>query len=91
MIPVAILTTETLNASLINSTTIRFGATGTEASPVKSALEDVDGDGRIDLMLHFKTQHTALQCGATSAALKGETSDGRTIGGSDSIVTVGCH
>jgi hypothetical protein len=54
VIPVAILTTETFNASTVNPTTIHFGATGTEAAPVQSDLEDVDGDGDIDI-LHFKT------------------------------------
>ena len=55
MISVAILTTETFNASTVNPTTIHFGATGTEAAPVQSDLEDVDGDGDIDMILHFKT------------------------------------
>ncbi|MCM3904970.1 MAG: S8 family serine peptidase [Pyrinomonadaceae bacterium] len=91
VIPVAILTTETFNASIVNPTTIRFGATGTEAAPVQSALEDVDGDGDIDMILHFKTQNTAIQCGKTSASLTGQTFDGRAIEGSDSIVTVGCR
>ena len=91
VIQVAILTTGTFNASLVNPTTIRFGVTGTEATPARSALEDIDGDGRIDMMLHFKTQHTAIQCGGIFASLKGETFDGRTIEGTDSIVTVGCR
>ena len=91
VIPVAVLTTETFHASTVNPTTVRFGATGTEAAPVQSALEDVDGDGDIDIMLHFRTQNTAIQCGKTSASLTGQTFDGRAIEGSDSIVTVGCR
>jgi hypothetical protein len=91
VIPVSILTTETFRASAVNLTTVRFGATGTEAAPAQSALEDVDGDGDIDMMLHFKTKDTAIQCGETSASLTGQTVDGRAIEGSDSIMTVGCN
>ena len=34
----AILTTATFNATTVNAATVRFGATGTEAAPVKYAL-----------------------------------------------------
>jgi serine protease len=91
VIPVAILTTETFNATTVNPTTVRFGATGSEAAPVHSTLEDVDGDGNIDMILHFKTQDTGIQCGKTFASLTGQTFDGRAVEGFDSIVTVGCR
>ena len=90
VIPVAILTTDIFNASNVDSATVRFGASGTEAPPVQSALADVDGDGRIDMILHFRTQATAIQCGKTSAFLTGQTFEGGAIEASDSIVTVGC-
>lgn len=90
VIPVAILTTETFDAATVDSTTVLFGPSGTEAAPVKSALQDVDGDGDIDMILHFNTQTTGIQCGDTSATLTGETLDGQMIKGSDDINTVGC-
>jgi 2-keto-4-pentenoate hydratase len=43
--PVAILTTDSFDATTVDSSTVLFGATGNEAAPVHSALEDVDGDG----------------------------------------------
>lgn len=89
-IPVAILTTDTFDATTVDPATVRFGATGTEAAPVHSALEDVDGDGDTDLILHFSTQDTGIACGDISAFLTGETVSGQTIEGSDSINTVGC-
>lgn len=89
-IPVAILTTDSFDASTVDPTTVRFGSTGTEASAVHWALEDVDGDGDIDLILHFNTQQTGILCGDTSASLTGETYEGQTIEGSDIILTVGC-
>jgi hypothetical protein len=91
VIPVAILTTDTFDATTVNPATARFGKTGTEAMLVQSALEDVDGDGDTDLILHFNTQDTGIQCGDTSASLTGETFSGQAIQGSDSIVTVGCR
>ena len=88
--PVAILTTATFDATTVNPATVRFGATGTEAAPLHTALEDVDGDGDIDLILHFRTQATGIQCGDTSASLSGQTLNGQQIHGSDSVRTVGC-
>jgi len=90
MIPVAILTTDTFDAITVDPTTVLFGPTGTEAVPVHTALEDMDGDGDTDMILHFNTQATEIQCGDTSASLTGETFSGQIIEGSDSIKTVGC-
>jgi len=90
VIQVAILTTDTFDATTVDPTTVLFGPTGTEAAPVQFALDDVDGDGDTDMILHFNTQATGIQCGDTSASLTGETSDGSPIRGSDSINTVGC-
>ncbi|MFN8491658.1 MAG: hypothetical protein U0350_28930 [Caldilineaceae bacterium] len=89
-IPVAILTSATFNALAVNAATVRFGAKGTEAAPVLVAVEDVNGDGRPDLLLHFNTQETRLQCGQTSALLTGETLGGQAIHGADVIQTVEC-
>ncbi len=90
MIPVAILTTDSLDATMVDPATVRFGRSGSEAAVAKSAQEDVDGDGRLDLILHFRTQQTGIRCGDTSAALTGETLSGEPVLGSDAITTVGC-
>lgn len=90
VIPVAILTTDTFDATTVDSTTVLFGPTGTEAAPVQSALEDIDGDGDTDMILHFNTQETGILCGDASAFLMGETLGGQAIEGADSIKTVGC-
>lgn len=91
VIAVAILTTDSFDATTVDWTTVLFGTTGTESAPVRFALEDVDGDGDVDMILHFRTQGTGIACGSTSATLTGKTFGGQTIEGADSIHTVGCN
>jgi hypothetical protein len=91
VIPVAILATNTFDITTINPSTVRFDATGTEAAPVQVALEDVNSDGRLDLLFHFNTQDTGIQCNETSASLTGKTVSRQVIEGSDAITTVGCR
>ena len=91
MIPVAILTTDTFEASTVDPLTVRFGRTGTEASEAhnKGHIEDADGDGDLDMVLHFRFGDTGIQCGDTEATLTGQTNDGKQIRGTDAIQTVG--
>jgi len=49
----------------------------------------VDGDGDIDLVLHFRFGESGIACGDVEAELIGETFDGQAIRGSDAIRTVG--
>ena len=88
VIPVAILSTNTFNASNVNPLTVRFGRTGTEASPLHWTLQDVNGDGLSDLVLQFSTQSTRLQAGDTQATLMGMTSDGTPFRGFGVIQTI---
>jgi len=81
VIPVAILTTEDFDAATVDPETVVFAG----ASPKHYALEDVDGDGDYDLILHFKTQETDIQPGDTEACLIGQTYDGLPIVGCDSV------
>lgn len=90
-LPVAILTTPTFDATSVDPITVRFGATGTEATPVHYSLGDVDGDKKIDLILHFNTQDTGIRCGGTMAYLSGKSFSGQAVWGADSINVVGCN
>jgi hypothetical protein len=87
-VPVAILTTEDFDASTVDVSTIQFGPGA--AQPVHFALEDVDGDTDWDLVLQFKTQDTGIICSDTDVTLTGETIEGVSFTGTDSIRTVGC-
>ena len=91
VIPVAILTTDDFDASTVAPGTERFGPDEAVIAHRSGHFEDVDLDGDTDLMLHFRTQETGIQCGDTEATLTGETFDGQSFQASDSIVTVGCH
>lgn len=91
VIPIAILTTDTFDATTVDPLSVEFGPNGTTEAHAKGHIEDVDMDGDLDLVLHFKTQKTGIQCGDTEALLAGETFDSQPIEGSDSINTVGCE
>jgi YVTN family beta-propeller protein len=91
VVPVAVLGDAAFDPALVDVTTVRFGASGTEAAPRHFALEDVDGDGRVDLILQFSTHDTGVQCGDTVASLTGTTRSGKRFGGTDSVTTVGCR
>jgi len=89
-IPVAILSNSKFDATTVNINTALFGVTGNEATPYKSALEDVNEDGKTDIILHFITQDTGVKCGDKEAKITGETLSGTTFEGTDSINTVSC-
>ena len=71
------------------------------AVPVHWALEDVNGDGRLDLLLRFHTPDIGIRCGYTPASIIGETfpvplpeGEGfeiQPIRGIDTFRTVGCN
>jgi hypothetical protein len=60
-INVAIFSVNGFNATTIDSSTVRFGATGTEAVPINVALRDVDGDGDRDMVVRFEIQDTGIK------------------------------
>ena len=57
---------------------------------VTGHAEDVDSDGDLDMVLHFKARDAGITCGDTEATLTGETIGGVPIEGTDAIKTPGC-
>jgi hypothetical protein len=49
----------------------------------------VDGDGDIDLVFHFRLGDTDLSCDSTEGTLTGETFDGQSVEGTDSVNMIG--
>lgn len=85
-IGVAILSTETFDATSVDTGTVRFGT----ATVVNATIKDVNGDGRPDMVLNFNTTDVGIACGDASAFLTGATLSGQLLQGSDTIRTVGC-
>jgi concanavalin A-like lectin/glucanase superfamily protein len=91
VIPVAVLSTQTFEATTVNPSSVRFGPGGARDAHTEGYIEDVNHDGKPDVVFHFRTQATGIKCGDASAFLTGQTLDGQAITGSDSIKTVGCN
>lgn len=89
-IALAIPTTASFDAAMVNPATVRFGPTGTEAPAASHALDDFDRDGDEDLVLRFRTEQTGIRCGDTSAMLTGRTHAGIFVRASVAITTTGC-
>jgi hypothetical protein len=90
VIPVAIISNSTFDATQVYIPSVRFGRAGTEAPIVTHSYQDTNGDGRLDVVMQFRTQSTGIQCGDTMAKLTGQTTGGTQVNGSDVIRTVGC-
>lgn len=100
MLPVAILTTPGFNAADVEPSTVTLGDDDGFDTPVATRnndtmyarLEDVDSDGDLDLVLHFRVPalvgNEDLDAGSTELFLNGSTTGGVPIKGSDSVVGV---
>jgi len=91
VIPLAVLGSETFDVADIDVTTLAFGPDDAPIAHLNGHLQDVNYDGIMDLMTHYRTRDTGIMCGDESAALTGATLDGEFIEGFDSIETVGCR
>jgi hypothetical protein len=91
VIQIAILTTDDFDATLVDPLTVEFGPNGAMEAHGKGHAEDVDGDGALDLLFHFKTQEAGINCDDNNAFLTGETFDGQNIEGSVSISVGKCY
>ena len=82
VVPVAVLTTDSFDASSVDPVTVKFAG----AQPLRWAREDVDGDGDTDLLFHFKTQELVdLDEDSTEAFLTGYTHAGEFTWGTDTV------
>ena len=90
-VPVAILSTATFDARTVNPLTVTLAS-----APVKlkgkgtpmASFQDVNGDGRLDLVVHVETEALEINQTDTIAVLEGQTFGGAAIRGTDSVRVV---
>jgi hypothetical protein len=92
VIPVASLGSDTFDVTDLDVTTLASGAGGaptahtlTDSFTYNDHLQDVNLDGYMDLVTHYRTRDTGIVRGDESATLTGKTLDGQPLEGSDSI------
>jgi len=92
VVPVAILGSVDFDVTTVDVTTLAFGPDGaspkhdlTDPDTYDEHLQDVNGDGFLDLVSHYKQKETGIACGDTEAILTAATNDGTTIEGTDSV------
>ncbi len=86
-VPVAIFSTASFDATKVDPLTVTLASAPVKmkgkATPQVSS-EDVNGDGRPDLVVNLETEALQLSQTDTQATLEGRTTDGKLIRGSDS-------
>jgi hypothetical protein len=81
VISVVILSTSAFDATDVDPLSVRFGPAEASEAHGKGHVEDVNRDGRPDLVLHFPVQESGITPGVTEVCLKGRTRSGRSIKG----------
>ena len=85
------LSTSTFDARTINVNSVLFGKTGSENSVALKKgqriyeYRDVNGDGRLDLVLTITTSATGLVAGDTLVKLTGQTTAGLALAGQSAV------
>lgn len=90
VIPVAILGSDSFDVNDVDRDSLKFGPSEAQsAHKDKGHLEDVNDDGHMDLVSHYKTKNTGLAKGDTVACVSGQTTGGGTFIGCDSVRVLG--
>ena len=100
LVPVAILGSANFDVTQVDVTTLSFGPAGaapahdlTDLDTYFVHLQDVNEDGFLDLVSHYKQKETGIACGDTEATLSGNllpALGGTPIEGTDSVNPKGC-
>jgi hypothetical protein len=88
VVPVAILSEAGFDATSVDPLTVAIASAQVRlrgnGTPMAS-VDDVDGDGLDDLVIHVSTSALTLTSADTTATLVGSTTDGQRIEGADSV------
>ena len=90
-VPVALLGSADFDVLSVDADSVTLGRVHHHengASPLRYAYEDVNQDGFLDIVFHFKIKETLLEPTDTEACLHGMTLAGEHFCGHDSIVIV---
>lgn len=83
VVPIALLSSATLDATTINASSLRAGPS--QVPPARTSMEDVNGDGRVDLMTHFPQGALGLVPTSTQLCVSGILRDNSVFESCDSI------
>lgn len=87
-VPVAILSSADFDATTINPETVEVAGASVAVKgkgKLQVSVEDVNGDGLLDLVVHVETESLELTEGDIEATITGETTDGTLFEGSDTV------
>jgi hypothetical protein len=91
VVPVAVLSTAGFDATKVDASTVTLAGASVQRKPNGAPIasfQDVNRDGRLDLMVQINTQALQLTPADTFAVLRGQTQSGKSIIGTDSIKIV---
>jgi hypothetical protein len=90
-VPVALLGDAGFDVACVDTATVKFGQmheSDSGAAPQRFASEDVNGDGFMDIVFHFRVMETGLLLTDREACLHGMLQDGTHFCGHDTIVII---
>ena len=85
VIPTALFSSPFFDATMIDLSSVIFGAGSATESHDKVHIEDVNGDGLDDVILHFNTQDSGIAKGDVEACVAGSLTDGTQFEACDDI------
>jgi hypothetical protein len=92
IVSVVVFGSAELDVEEIDLDSVRFGPGGAiPTHRLPHPERDVDGDGLLDVVLHFRIAAGRIACGDAEVELTGLTVDGRTFAGTDRIEVLGCE
>jgi hypothetical protein len=89
VVPVTLLGSQSFDVADVDGATLSFGPNDASLAHWRGPhFEDLNGDGVMDLLAHFRVEETGIAFGDRLACLSGEMLDGTRFGGCDSVRTV---
>ena len=89
--PVAIFSSATFDARTVNPSSVTLASAPVKLTGKGTAMysiQDVNNDGRLDMVVHVTTSAFQLTTNDTLAVLKGKTNGGVSIKGTDTVRVV---